>query len=70
MSLDKFIFSYIFHFNFSEESDDYDSDETIQPDIHYYIDDFSDDDGYFPNAQDSGQHEVEQDAQIVDIVSR
>ena len=39
--------------------------KTIQPDIDYYNDDFSDDNGYFPNAQ-----EVVQDAQIVDIASR
>ena len=54
-------------FHFSEESDDYDSDETIQPDID---DDFSDNDGYVSNGQDSGQHEVVQHAQILHIPSR
>ena len=46
-------------------------DETVQPeDMDYYNDYFSDNDEYVPNKQDSGQDEVVQDAQIVDIPSR
>ena len=43
---------------------------TIQPDIDYYNDDFSDNDGYVSNGQDPGQHEVVQHAQILHIPSR
>ena len=58
------------HCNFSEESDDYDSDETVQPDIDYYNDDLSDNDGYVSNGKHSGQHEAVQQAQILHIPSR
>ena len=30
----------------------------MQPDIDYYNDDLSDNDGYVSNGQDSGQHKV------------
>ena len=42
----------------------------MQPDIDYYNDDLSDNDGYVSNGQDSGQHEVVQHAQILHILSR
>ena len=70
MTLHKFISSSIFHFNFSEESDDYDSDETVQPDIDYYNDDLSDNNGYVSNGEHSGQHKAVQHAQILHIPSR
>ena len=42
----------------------------MQPDIDYYNDNFSDNDGYVSNGQDSGQHKVVQHAQILHILSR
>ena len=67
MTLHKFISSLIFHLNFSEESDDYDSDETVHPEgIDYY----NDYDEHVPEVNDPGQDEVVQHVKILDIPSR
>ena len=42
----------------------------MQPDIDYYNDDLSDNDGSVSNGQHSGQHEAVQQAQILHIPSR
>ena len=42
----------------------------MQPDIHYYNDDLSDNDGYVSNGKHSGQHKAVQHAQILHIPSR
>ena len=42
----------------------------MQPDIDYYNDDLSDNDGYVSNGKYSGQHEAVQQAQILHIPSR